>query len=210
MSTSLLRVDASPRPAGTSRTLTGAYAAAWQAAHPDGRVVHHDLPAMDLPHLGATELAAWFVDPGDHVDLHGLVLARSDQLIDDVLAADEIVIGSPMWNFSIPSSLKAWIDHVVRAGRTLHVGADGPAGAVHAPTIVITSRGSDFRPGSGAEAMDFQEPYLRQVLSFLGVPDVQFVDADHQGPNWSDGDAVLTSARARLEGLARRRIVERV
>lgn len=203
-STVLLRVDSSPRIDGATRSLTAAYADAWAANHPDGEVRHHDLPTLALPHLGATELGAWFADPSDHGELHSLVLARSDRLIDDVLAADEIVIGAPMWNFTIPSNLKAWIDHVVRAGRTVQFGESGPVGAAHARATVVTARGSDFRPGGPAAALDFQEPYLRHILGFLGVTDVRFVHADHQGPNWADGQSVLAAARDELVQLATR------
>ncbi len=207
MSSVLLRVDSSPRPESATRALTAAYASAWQAGHPDGEVRHHDLPLLELPHLGATELGAWFADPSDLSDLHGLVLARSNRLIDDVLAADEIVIGAPMWNFAIPSSLKAWIDHIVRAGRTVQFGENGPVGALAAErAVVITSRGSDFRPGGPTADLDFQEPYLRHLLSWLGVQDVQFVHADHQGPNWPDSRSVLDESRAEVERLASRRV----
>ena len=198
----LLRVDSSPRPESATRLLTAAYAQAWQAHRPQSEVRHHDLAILDLPHLGATELGAWFADPSDHVELHNLVLARSNRLIDDVLAADEVVIGAPMWNFNIPSSLKAWIDHVVRAGRTIQFGADGIVGAVHARTTVVTARGSDFRPGGPTAAWDFQEPYLRQILGFMGITDLHFVHADHQGPNWADGQHVLSEARSELIALA--------
>ena len=203
MSSVLLRVDSSPRASSATRSLTGVYAEAWLEANPGGHVVHHDLALLDLPHLGATEMGAWFADPGDHIDLHGLVLARSNALIDDVLAADEIIIGTPMWNFSIPSNLKAWIDHIVRAGRTIQFGADGPVGAVSAQrAIVVTSSGSDFRPGGPTATMDFQEPYLRQILGFIGLRDIRFIRADRQGPNWADGGEVLAAARSELSQLA--------
>jgi len=201
--TTLLRVDASPRPDSTTRSLTAAYAAAWQEANPNGAVVHHDLPLLGLPHLGPTELGAWFTEPTDRTDLHDLVLSLSDRLVDDLLAADELVIGAPMWNFSIPSNLKAWIDHVVRMGRTITFGELGPVGSVPAArAVVVTGRGSDFRAGGPAAGYDFQEPYLRHVLGFLGVHDVTFVHADHQGPNWADGDEVLAAALRRVHELA--------
>jgi len=200
----LLRIDSSPRPGSVTRALTGAFADDWAAARPDARVIHHDLPALDLPHLGVTELGAWFAAPGERTDLHDLVLGRSDRLVDDLLGADELVIGAPMWNFSIPSNLKAWIDHVVRLGRTIEYGSTQPYGLVGARrAVVITSRGSDFRVDGLNAALDFQEPYLRTVLGFLGVTDVRFVHADHQGPNWPDGDAVVAEAEATVRRLAR-------
>ena len=207
MSAHLLRVDASPNLAGASRTVTDAFVDAWQEAHPAGVVTQHDLVTLGLPHLGPTELGAWFTAPEQTNDLHSLVLARSNRLVDDLLAATELVIGAPMWNFSIPSSLKAWIDHVVRMGRTITMGEFAPVGIVTATrATVITSRGSDFRPGGPAAHLDFQEPYLRVVINFLGVPEVRFIHADHQGPNWPDAAEVVgaASADARQYGSRRR------
>jgi FMN-dependent NADH-azoreductase len=193
----LLRVDSSPRSGSSTRLLTEAYVDAWSARHPDGRIVHHDLPALNLPHLGSTEMGAWFAEPAEHTELHELVLARSTGLIEDLLAADELVIGAPMWNLSIPSSLKCWIDHVVKAGRTISFGEHGPEGMVTARrAVVMCSRGSEYLPGSPAGALDQQEPYLRIILGFLGIADVRFVVAERQGPNYPDGATVLAAARA--------------
>ncbi len=201
----LLRVDSSPRPRSVTAALTEVYADEWVAARPESQVIHHDLPRLNLPHLNATEMGAWFAEPDEHTDLHELVLARSNGLIDDVLAAEEIVIGAPMWNFSIPSSLKAWIDHITKAGRTIAFGPDGPAGIVPARrAVVISSRGSDYRPGSPLEALDMQEPYLRLILGFLGVEDVVVVNVDRQGPTYPDAPEYVSEARTTVEELARR------
>ena len=141
----LLQVDSSPRVGSVTNALTLAYVDAWNTSNPGGTVIRHDLPALNLPHLNATEMGAWFVDPQDHTELHSLVLARSNHLIDDLLSADEVVIGAPMWNFSIPSSLKAWIDHVTKAGRTINFGEHGPVGAVTAGrAVVVSSHGSEY------------------------------------------------------------------
>jgi FMN-dependent NADH-azoreductase len=199
----LLQVDSSPREASASRSLTAVYAAGWLEQHPGGVVRHHDLPALNLPHLSATEMGAWFAQPDEHTDLHRLVLARSDQLIDDVLAADELVIGAPMWNFSIPSSLKAWIDHITKAGRTLAFGPDGPYGIVPARrAVVITSRGSEYRPGTPMASLDHQTPYLRLILGFLGIDEVRTVDVDGQGPTYPDAAATLAAAELELLAMA--------
>ena len=202
----LLQVDSSPRPGSVTNALTAEYAAAWVNARPDARVVRHDLPSLNLPHLNATEMGAWFTEPDDRTDLHDLVLARSNSLIDDLLAADEIVIGAPMWNFSIPSSLKAWIDHVTKAGRTIQFGPNGPEGLVPARrAVVISARGSDYRPGTPAATLDMQEPYLRLILGFLGIDDVQFINVDRQGPNYPNALDYMHEARTELIELAGQR-----
>ena len=199
----LLHVDSSPRDGSASRRLTAAYVAAWLDEHPEGTVRRHDLPALNLPHLTATEMGAWFAHPEEHTDLHRLVLARSDALIDDVLAADEVVIGAPMWNFSIPSSLKAWIDHITKAGRTLQFGPDGPYGVVTAArAVVVVSRGSEYGPGSPLAVLDHQVPYLRQILGFLGIPDIRVVALDGQGPTYVDAAEAFAVAEAEVRALA--------
>lgn len=199
----LLHVTSSPRPGSVTNALSDVYAAAWASARPGSRVIRHDLPQMNLPHLTATEMGAWFTEPEERTDLHHIVLARSNHLIDDLLAADEVLIGAPMWNFSIPSSLKAWIDHVTRAGRTIEFGPDGPHGLVPARrAIVVSSRGSDYRPGSAAAGCDMQEPYLRLILGVLGIDDVQIVNVDRQGPTYVDAGDHAEVARASLLALA--------
>jgi FMN-dependent NADH-azoreductase len=199
----LLQIDSSPRRGSATRQLTAAFTDAWLAAHPDGVVRHHDLPLLNLPHLTATEMGAWFDDPAEHTNLHHLVLARSNELIDDVLAADELVIGAPMWNFSVPSSLKAWIDHIVRAGRTIHYRADGIDGAVTARrAVVVSSSGSDYGPGSPLEHLNMVGPYLDQILRFIGIGDVRNVHVNRQGPTWPDAGETLAQARSSVERLA--------
>jgi len=199
----LLHVDSSPRGTSATRALTAAYVAAWRDLHPDGTVRRHDLPALDLPHLNATEMGAWFAPPDEHTDLHRLVLARSDNLIDDVLAADEIVIGAPMWNFSIPSSLKAWIDHITKAGRTLQFGPEGPYGVVPAArAVVVVSRGSEYGAETPTAALDHQVPYLRLILGFLGIEDVRVVTLDGQGPTYPDAAETFAAAEAEVRALA--------
>jgi FMN-dependent NADH-azoreductase len=195
--------------------VSDAFVTGWKEANPGGTVTHHDLVELQLPHIGPVELGAWLTESQRGNDLESLVLARSNRLVDDLLAATELVISTPMWNFSIPSSLKAWIDHVIRLGRTVvrpdsvstdnvEMGEFAPVGAVTAArAIVITSRGGDWRPGGPAAHLDFQEPYLRSVISFLGIPDIRFIHADHQGPNWPDAADVLAAASAEAREAAR-------
>lgn len=192
---SLLRIDASPNPAGVSRRLTQAFTDAWQAANPAGTVDHLDLVADPVAHLGAAELAVWYFPDAALNAEQAAVLAPANALIDRLLAADELVVGCPMWNFSVPSTVKAWIDSVVRAGRTVGFGANGIEGLVPATrAVVFCSAGSDY---AGPQAiMDHQRPYLRQILEFMGVDTVVEVDATRQGPNFPDGAERNTAALA--------------
>ena len=131
------------------------------------------------------------------------MLARSSSLIDDLLAADELIIGAPMWNFSIPSNLKAWIDHVTKDGRTVQFGAHGPEGLVPARrAVVVSARGSDYRPGTPTESLDLQEPYLRLILGFLGIPEVIVINVDCQGPRYGEARTYVDHARTRLLDVA--------
>jgi FMN-dependent NADH-azoreductase len=122
-------------------------------------------------------------------------VALADKLIAEVEAADTIVIAAPMYNFTIPSTLKAWLDHIARAGRTFRYTAAGPEGLLKGKKVfVVESRGGFYGEGP-AKAMDFQEPYLRAMLGFLGLNDVTFIHAE--------GQAV--SAEAAAQGLLKAR-----
>ena len=127
-------------------------------------------------------------------------LSTSDQLIDELRAADTIVIGAPMYNFSISSPLKAWIDQIVRIGKTFGSGPNGPRGLLEMKkVIVITARGGSYEKGTAREAFDFQEPYLRHILGFIGLTDVTFIHAENQSRD--QAAASLESAAERITGL---------
>ena len=108
-------------------------------------------------------------------------LSTSDQLIEEVEAADLIVIGAPMYNFAIPSPLKAWIDQIVRMGKTFGYGPSGARGLLaNKRVVVVTARGGSYEKGTPAERVDFQEPYLRHILGFIGLNEVTFIHAENQ------------------------------
>src|ERR1035438_7996931 len=110
-------------------------------------------------------------------------LSTSDQLIDELRAADTVVIGAPMYNFSISAPLKAWIDQVVRLGQTWLVNSTGPEGLLKGKkAVVLTSRGGAYRAGTPTAQYDYQEPYLRHILAFIGLTDVTFIHAENQKP----------------------------
>jgi FMN-dependent NADH-azoreductase len=176
----LLRIDSSARAASVTRRLTARAAEEWKKNHPDGGVIHRDLSAMQIPPItddwGATRLEASELTPAQRA-----YLSTSDQLIEELRSADTIIIGAPMYNFSISSSLKAWIDQIVRIGKTLGYGPDGPRGLLEAKEVmVITARGGGYEKGTLTEAFDFQAPYLRHVLGFIGLTNVTFIHAENQ------------------------------
>jgi FMN-dependent NADH-azoreductase len=176
----LLRIDSSARAASVTRRLTARAAEEWKKNHPDGEVIHRDLSAMQIPPItdywGATRFEASELTPAQRA-----YLSTSDQLIEELRAADTIIIGAPMYNFPISSLLKARIDQIVRIGKTLGYRPDGPRGLLEAKEVmIITARGGGYEKGTVTEAFDFQAPYLRHVLGFIGLTNVTFIHAENQ------------------------------
>jgi FMN-dependent NADH-azoreductase len=147
----------------------------WNASHTNAKVVVRDVAADPLPHVGPEFIAAQALAPERRSPAQRRALETSDELINELAAADLLVLAVPMHNFSLPSSLKAWIDHVVRAGRTFAYSQDGPRGLLTGKkAIVVVARGGIYSEGP-AKAFDFQESYLRSILAFIGIADVQVV-----------------------------------
>lgn len=192
----LLQIDSSLFGSDSaSSRLTTQYAKEWLKRNPGGRVVHRHLGVDPVPHLDGAGFQAFSQDADQHSAAQAATVARSDALIGELKAADALVIGAPMYNFSISSNLKSWIDHVARAGVTFRYSSNGPEGLLDAEEItVISTRGGRY---AGTEN-DNQEPYLRQVLGFLGLKNVRFVFAEGLA---SSPDA-LESAREKLVALA--------
>jgi FMN-dependent NADH-azoreductase len=168
---------------------------------PDLRVVTRDLGANPVPHLtldSATALRGG--TPAN--DAQAAALALSGELISELKAADVVVIGAPMYNFGIPSTLKAWFDYVLRAGQTFRYTEAGPQGLVLGKrAIVVESRGGLYSQGP-AQAMDSQEPHLRTLLGFIGITDVAFVRAEKLGFGPEARDEAVGAAQAELARLA--------
>jgi FMN-dependent NADH-azoreductase len=166
---------------------------------PLAQVVRRDLGARPVPHLEVNTLNGVKGTPVTAAERE--TRALSDQLIAELRAADTIVIGAPMYNFGVTTSLRAWFDHVLRAGETFSYSSDGPRGLLtDKRVIVIESRGGLYSEGPAA-AVDFQEPYLRHLLGFMGLRDVTFVHAEKIGYGPDARAAALESARGRLAGL---------
>ena len=197
----LLRIDSSARKNSVSRQLTDEFVQAWRRQHPGGQIVERDLASTHLPHITDEWVHAVHSDPARHTTEQKLVLATSDALVEELRQADEVVIGAPMYNFAIPAPLKAWIDQVVRVGKTVLFHESGPKGLLQGKKVyVITSRGGAFRPGTPTERFDFQEPYLRHILAFIGLTDVTFIHAENQKPG-PQGKTSRAAAMAQIQQL---------
>src|SRR4051794_10843357 len=159
----MLHIDSSiwPAAASASRDVAATFRKEWEAVHPDDTVIYRDLTANPLPHLDADAYAAG----ADH--------ALRRQLISELEEADVVLIGAPMYNFTIPSTLKAWLDHVILVGRTAGVEESKVAGT---PAVVVASRGGGYGPGTPRESYEFVTTYLEKVLGSGGLGlDVTFI-----------------------------------
>jgi FMN-dependent NADH-azoreductase len=169
------------------------------AADPGASVVRRDLAVETVPHLTPETVAGVRATAATPAEAEARAL--SDALIAELKAADVIVIGAPMYNFSIPSTLKAWFDHVLRAGVTFSYSEAGPKGLVTGKkAVVVEARGGLYSEGP-AQAADFQEAYLRHLLGFIGLNDVTFVRAEKIGFGPEARDAAIAGARAEIATL---------
>jgi FMN-dependent NADH-azoreductase len=172
----LLVIESSARQQGSvSRQLTAQFIADWQAVNPHDQIKVRDLAIAQVPHLDANLLGGWMTPAAQQSAAEQAALALSNTLTDELLAADVLVLAAPMYNFTIPSTLKAWLDHVLRAGVTFRYSENGPQGLLSGKrAFVLTARGGIY----AGSAMDHQEPYLRQALAFIGIHDVSFIHAE--------------------------------
>jgi FMN-dependent NADH-azoreductase len=179
----LLRIDSSARRNSVSRQLTDRFVETWKKENPAGEVMERDLATTRLPLITDEWTHAAFSDLAKLTPAQQETLSVSDALVEELLAADTIVIGAPMYNLTVSAPLKAWIDQVVRVGRTVLYGPNGPEGVLKGKKVVVlTSRGGSFRPGTPTAQYDHQEPYLRHILGFIGLTDVTFIHAENQKP----------------------------
>jgi len=175
----LLKLDSSPMgERSISRKLTTKFAESWLKSHPGGEVMERDLITLNLPVVDAFWAGAAHTPEASRTTAQIQALAVSDSLIKDLEQADEYVFGVPMHNFSIPSTLKLWIDQIVRAGKTFSYGATGPKGLLSGKkaTLLLAS-GGEYGKGSAMASFDFVTPYLQTVLGFIGITDVTIIAA---------------------------------
>ena len=170
-----------------SRELGAAVVARWQRNVRDLEVVNRDLAANPLPHLSGTSLA--------QADAEETATAAA--VIDEFLSADVIVLGVPMYNFGIPSQLKAWIDRVAVAGKTFRYTAEGPQGLAGGKKVIVAASYGGFHPADGAS--NFIEPYLRFVFGFFGITDIEFVTAEGLSVSPEQRVKSIAEAHARID-----------
>ena len=170
-----------------SRELSAAIVARWQAATPGLHVTYRDLDAAPLPHLRSGSLAA--TDPAE--------TAAAAQALQEFLDADVVVIGAPMYNFGIPSTLKAWIDRLAVAGKTFRYTDQGAQGLAGGKRVIVASARGGLHQGAPS---DFQEPYLRFLFGFFGIDDIEFVRAEGLAISPGQRAAALEAAHADIRG----------
>lgn len=160
---------------GQSAKLAEEFLQLWRAKHASGTIVTRDLAAAPLPHLDGERFGAFLAAPEQRSAAQQAIVAESDALIEELRAADELLIGMPMYNFAAPTQFKVWIDHIARAGVSFRYTENGPVGLLGSKRItVIATRGGQY---SGTPA-DAQTPWLRQIFGFLGFNDVTFIYAE--------------------------------
>lgn len=190
---SLLRIDASSRLEGShSRDMGDQFVQQWTSSHPGAEVITRDLIATPIPHVSEATIMGFFSPPEQLDDAGKVATALSDELIGELKAAETILITTPMYNFSLPSSLKAWIDHVSRINHTFSFSPEeGFAGLIENKDVyVITSCGAVF--AGGLQAMDFLSTYLKAMLEFLGLTNPTFLPIE--GTSGDDETLARTQA----------------
>ncbi|MGW0883572.1 FMN-dependent NADH-azoreductase [Streptomyces sp. NPDC002671] len=160
--TTLLHIDSSVfhGEASSSRSVTAAFRKAWQEQHPEGTVIYRDLATDPVPHITADAWSAGYAAPSERTPEQSAAFAARVELMEELERADAVLIGAPMYNFSIPSTLKAWLDNVLLLGRT----AGETPSAQGTPVIVVASRGGSYAPGTPREGFEFVQNYLEAVL----------------------------------------------
>ena len=198
--TTLLQINSSIHNGhGQSSQLAEHFVAAYRKRNPDTRFVKRDLAGADeVPHLTAERFSAFTTKPEDLSAAQRAVLAYSDQLIGELKAADVIVLGLPWYNFGVPSQLKAYFDHITRAGVTFRYTANGPQGLLTGKKVyVFATRGGHY----AGTPIDTQTNFVRDILRFVGITEVEFVYAEGLSRGSETRDASLSKARIQAETL---------
>ncbi len=198
--TTLLQINTSLfAESGQSSKLAQDFVQSWQQRHPEGRVIVRDLARQPLPHLDAARFQAFLTKPEERSPAQQAAVAESDALIDELKAANVIVLGLPLYNFGVPSQLKAWIDHVARAGVTFRYTASGPEGLLADRKLyVFAARGGNYL---GTPA-DTQTGFIKTFFSFIGIRDIEFVYAEGLNLGDEPKKLALQNAAAQIERLA--------
>jgi FMN-dependent NADH-azoreductase len=198
--TTLLQIKASISDQGLSSGLANDFVAAYRANHPDAKVLVREVASAEpVPHLTCERFAAFIAKADERTDAQHAVIAYSDALIDELQRADVVVLGLPMYNFGVPSQLKAYFDHIARAGVTFKYTATGPTGLLTGKKVYVFATRGGLYVGT---PLDTQTGYVRDFLAFLGMQDVQFVYAEGLAVSPESRQAGLAKAAAQIASLA--------
>ncbi len=198
----ILHIDASASDTDTSHTrrLSSELVERLKAANLGATVVYRDLVANQLPHVDMTIRHAWMPESAADPKL-AETMNRSKALVDELKAADVVVVGSPMYNFTVPSTLKAWIDHVSIAGQTFSYTAEGPRGLLSGKAYLVLSSGGIYSQGPFA-ANDHLSTYLEAIFRFLGIKEVEVIRAEGVAYGPEQDRAAMASAAEKIEAIA--------
>jgi len=196
----LLQITASLKgDASHSTHLTQEFVAQWASRHPGAQVIHRDLVSQPLPHLDGVRFGAFITPAEQRTPEQQAIVAESDTLIAEIRSADVIVIGVPLYNFGMPSQLKAYFDHIARAGVTFRYTANGPEGLIGGRKVYIMAARGGLYAGTDRDA---QTAYLKTFLGFLGLTDLEFVYAEGLAMGENQAEAALAQASADIQRLA--------
>jgi FMN-dependent NADH-azoreductase len=198
--TTLLQIQSSLfSSGGHSSQLASDFVSVWQDNHPETQIRIRDLAQKPLPHLDAERVTAFLTSPQNRTVTQQKLVDLSDELIAELKQSDMIVIGLPMYNFGIPSTLKAYFDHIARAGVTFRYTENGPEGLLTDKKVYIfAARGGQY----AGTALDSQTTYVRDFLNFLGITSVEFVYAEGLNMGTDKKEKALTAAKTKLTVLA--------
>ncbi|MGB5081890.1 MAG: NAD(P)H-dependent oxidoreductase [Burkholderiales bacterium] len=187
---------------GQSSQLAERFITGWRESNPGGRVILRDLAADPVPHLDAARFGAFLAKPEERSAAQREVVAYSDGLIEELRGADVVVIGLPMYNFGLPSTLKAYFDHIARVGVTFRYSDKGPVGLLTGKKVYVFAARGGLYAGTPNET---QTPFIRTFLSFIGMDDIEFVYAEGLAISEASKEQGISRARARVDALAQRR-----
>lgn len=204
----LLHIDASPRQERShSRKMTKEFVAMWQQFHPEDIITYRDVGRNSIPHVDESWIAACYTSPEQRTPQMWEAIEFSDRLVDEFLAADIYVMGIPMYNFNVPSEFKAYIDNIVRVGRTYAFERENRESPykplVHGKKMfVITTHGAGgFAPGGRMDKLNYQAPYLKALFGFIGITDITFIAVENDDLGDQKLADSIAAARARISEL---------
>ena len=199
--THILHLDASPRgDRSISRTLSKEFINQRKTTHPNDTIAYRDIGHYPVPFVSEEWIAAAFTPSDQHTPELAAAIRISDELIDEFLSADRYVFSIPMYNFSIPANFKAYLDQVVRVGRTFSADETGYKGLVHNKEMtIIMAQGGTYLEGSPTHAYDLQTPYLKLIFGFIGITDIEFVYADSLNMGDETRELAIANAQSALK-----------